>query len=159
MKIATERISPWNPVEDQDLFAALRHSMEEHGWRGRPLLVYQQMGSWRAVTGSHRYAAAKAAKIAKIPCIILPDSRLPDGGTLWSALDAADNSGPVFHAIYEAKLDDLVLGLMALDTMQSQDYVAEQYENFAVLGAWVRERLDADEDSWSLPPPERLVAS
>src|SRR2546426_586954 len=58
----------------QDLIADMR----EHGWSGRPLLVIQRGKKYFAWTGSHRIAAAKKAGLERVPCYILPESRLPD---------------------------------------------------------------------------------
>jgi hypothetical protein len=50
--------------KDKAKLASLVEDMNEHGWRGRPILVYADAsGATHALTGSHRLAAAKKAGI------------------------------------------------------------------------------------------------
>lgn len=48
--------------------------MWRSGWLGRPLLVMpEEDGLHQALTGSHRYAAAKVVGLSTIPAIVLPE--------------------------------------------------------------------------------------
>nr|WP_240357980.1 ParB/RepB/Spo0J family partition protein [Myxococcus vastator] len=65
------RISPPHEVRDTSKFERLVASMVAGGWQGRPLLVVPYRGRFRAITGSHRTAAARKAKV-EVPCWVIP---------------------------------------------------------------------------------------
>lgn len=74
---------PANEVHDRVHFEALVASMREHGWRGRPVLALPRPEGIRAVTSSHRIAAAVVAAVASVPTYVSPvrsDELLPKFG-------------------------------------------------------------------------------
>lgn len=54
-------------VSDFEKLNNLVKNMEEQGWNGRPLVVIDMGGEYKALTGSHRLAAARKAGIENIP--------------------------------------------------------------------------------------------
>jgi len=68
-EIRISQIFPPHGVRDSAKLAALTASMEQGGWAGRPLLVIEHGDGYRALTGSHRYAAAQAAGLEEVPCV------------------------------------------------------------------------------------------
>jgi len=55
--------------------------MRRDGWKGRPLLVVEfEDGRFRALTGSHRYDAAKKAPFTEIPCHVISTNRWSQSG-------------------------------------------------------------------------------
>lgn len=58
-------------VRDAEKLETLTGSMREAGWTGRPLIVVEIAEWYQAITGSHRLAAAEAAGIEEIPCVII----------------------------------------------------------------------------------------
>lgn len=67
-KIVSEgTIEECHCVRDEEKFNSIVESMEENGWIGRPLVVVDLGGEYKALTGSHRLAAARKAGIGKIP--------------------------------------------------------------------------------------------
>jgi hypothetical protein len=62
--LSADEIQPINGVERPEVFDALVQDMKRNGWRGRPVLVLRQVdGQDRALTGSHRIAAAREAGV------------------------------------------------------------------------------------------------
>jgi len=68
--IETSRIFPPHPAHETAKLAALVASMQAEGWQGRPLLVLEIAEGFLALTGSHRYAAARKAGLEEIPCVL-----------------------------------------------------------------------------------------
>jgi len=62
-----KQIVPLHEVRDEEKLNNLIQSMEETGWCGRPLVVIDCGNEYRALTGSHRIAAAIKAGLAEIP--------------------------------------------------------------------------------------------
>lgn len=63
-------VYPPHEVTSDDHYAELVESMESDGWVGRPILVLNVHGAMRALTGSHRIAAAAAVGI-DVPCMVI----------------------------------------------------------------------------------------
>jgi hypothetical protein len=73
----TQSGEPRHGVKDAAKLAALRTDMEVNGWTGRPLLAYDDGNGVHYLTGSHRYAAARALDI-EIPAYVM--DFVHDGG-------------------------------------------------------------------------------
>ena len=73
--VSLMEINPPHEVRDCKKFDALVTSMEQDGWQGRPLLVIRKDGEYKAITGSHRYAAACDAGLEEVPCVIIDRAR------------------------------------------------------------------------------------
>ncbi len=75
--LAPEEIEPPHEVKDEaklaDLIASMRAA--DTGWVGRPLVVFGVPGSYQAITGSHRLAAAREV-MNTIPCVVLTDEQV-----------------------------------------------------------------------------------
>jgi len=69
-------ITPLHGVRNQSLLEELRDDMAENGWNGRLLLVIETDTDYVAWTGSHRIAAALAAKLKSVPCYVIPVRKL-----------------------------------------------------------------------------------
>lgn len=58
--VPASSMKPLNAIEDTTRYERLAQSMRQGGWQGRPILVVKSArGKPRALTGSHRIAAAK----------------------------------------------------------------------------------------------------
>jgi hypothetical protein len=71
--IRLDDIIPPHEVRDDEKLEAIRASMEDDGWKGRPLLVVPHPAADRtflALTGSHRLAAAALAGREDVPCYV-----------------------------------------------------------------------------------------
>ncbi|RKH93582.1 ParB/RepB/Spo0J family partition protein [Corallococcus sp. AB038B] len=71
--VRIDSIIPPHEVRDDGKLAALRESMEENGWQGRPLLGVPHpsaVGAFLALTGSHRTAAAQEAGLEEVPLYV-----------------------------------------------------------------------------------------
>lgn len=79
------KIIPLHEVRDLDKLARLTESMEGEGWTGAPLVVVPWCDGYRALTGSHRYAAACAADLYEIPVECVPGEALSP--EQWEDLD------------------------------------------------------------------------
>jgi hypothetical protein len=77
---------PVHPPRDRAKLQRLTDDMKARGWVGRPLLAWEDDsgGKW-LLTGSHRYAAAKAAGI-EMPVVYLAD------GSMDAIAEATDQS-------------------------------------------------------------------
>jgi ParB-like chromosome segregation protein Spo0J len=74
--IPVEKIEPWHEVTDYDRLEWILEDMKENGWCGRPLVVIEIDGEYQALTGSHRYEAAKEVGLSEIPCAVVAESVL-----------------------------------------------------------------------------------
>lgn len=70
------RIAPLHGVRQRKLLSQLVASMRRAGWRGRPLLVIEHGDDYIAWTGSHRIAAAREAKLDRVPCYVMAENAL-----------------------------------------------------------------------------------
>lgn len=88
--IDVTRITPPHEVRDTAKLAALTASMAADGWQGRPLLVLD-LGddTYVALTGSHRNAAARAAGLETVPCVVVPvgERLTADVNVYWGGYD------------------------------------------------------------------------
>lgn len=69
-------ITPPHSPTDPPYVRKLAAEMRESGWTGRPLVAYRASRSqgrgvvkWRAISGSHRIAAARAAGLERVPVV------------------------------------------------------------------------------------------
>lgn len=74
--IPLDKIEPWHEVTDYEKVEWIVEDMKENGWCGRPLVVLEIDGEYQALTGSHRYEAAKEVGISHIPCAVVAESVL-----------------------------------------------------------------------------------
>jgi hypothetical protein len=63
-------IEPLHEVRDYDKLSNLIDNMSIYGWVGRPILIVDLGCEYKALTGSHRYAAAKRV-LDEIPVYII----------------------------------------------------------------------------------------
>lgn len=71
--ISIKNVKPPHSVRGDDL-TKFTDSLTKHGWSHRPLLgVRMKAGKVRLLTGSHRYAAAKAIGMKRIPVVVVED--------------------------------------------------------------------------------------
>jgi len=75
-------LRPRHEVRDEDKVARLAQSMREDGWKGRPVLCWDE----KALTGTHRIAAAERAGIM-VQCLVI------DGDDGWALADKTDIYG------------------------------------------------------------------
>ena len=68
--LTTRNVTPVHEVRDAGKCLVLSEAMAEGGWRGRPLLVADN-GICQALTGSHRWAAARDAELPAVPCLVI----------------------------------------------------------------------------------------
>lgn len=82
--IDPRRILPVNEIVRWAHFHELVIRMRKYGWQGRPELVEVMHGGkhYQALTGSHRTAAAKAAKLRVVPVVFARGGRAAKGLTL-----------------------------------------------------------------------------
>lgn len=74
--------------------------MQAHGWVGRPILLLPRRGNkYQALTGSHRYAAAKKAGLKKIPCVILSRDAANAVQSAWRS-PSTENYG-ILRSVYK----------------------------------------------------------
>jgi uncharacterized ParB-like nuclease family protein len=69
--ITLDKIEPWHEVTDYEKLEWIVEDMKENGWCGRPLVVLEIDGEYQALTGSHRYEAAKEVGLSEIPCAVV----------------------------------------------------------------------------------------
>ena len=91
---------PVHPPRDRALLQKLTDDMKARGWVGRPLLAWEDDsgGKW-LLTGSHRYAAAKAAGV-EVPVVYLAD------GTMDKMSDATGDSFDEIIGAGDDRLED-----------------------------------------------------
>lgn len=71
--LSPSSIRPPHGYDLEGRLEALVKSMKKNGWKGQPLILMPKEGrKYQALTGSHRWEAAKRVGI-KIPVIILPE--------------------------------------------------------------------------------------
>ena len=68
--VGVNSVYPPHAVRDTAKRDRIRLAMEQDGWTGRPLLVMDCGGYYKALTGSHRLDAAMRAGINKIPVVV-----------------------------------------------------------------------------------------
>jgi hypothetical protein len=79
---ATEDVTPYHHAYDSSHMATLVASMQENGWVGAPLVRLDG----QLLTGSHRYAAARAAGLTEIPTVEYQDVFCVDSEEIEDAM-------------------------------------------------------------------------
>lgn len=74
--VAPSSIHPFHEITRPLDLKTLTKSMKIRGWEGRPLVVALQANIRQALTGSHRWAASKAAGLREIPVVFLTQKEL-----------------------------------------------------------------------------------
>jgi hypothetical protein len=88
------KLKPINGIEDRQKFNKLVQSMSTNGWQGRPILVYQDMGKAKAITGSHRIAAARKLGLDVPVLYVNKDTiKYEDPNGLFGSFKEAINDG------------------------------------------------------------------
>lgn len=120
-EILTSNIEPPHEVREAEKLAVLVASMQATGWTGRPLLVIALDGYHQALTGSHRLAAAEAAGLVTVPCIVvemtddLADALSTEAG--WDARrERASDPQSLTGALLACGLDEAAALLDAEET-------------------------------------------
>lgn len=117
MDIALDRINPLHPVRDRAKLAHLTAAMREGGWQGRPLLGELSVvdrSTVRLWTGSHRYAAAKAAGLDDVPVVLIDTDALAAAG-FEPALDRDYYGGEWYRNAMTEDSDEILRALRAAD--------------------------------------------
>ena len=86
-------IKPPHEAHDESLLARLVEDMTHVGWQYRPLLVEditRGLGQdrYQGWTGSHRIEAARRAKLARVPCLVITVEERAKAE--WEAIDSSD---------------------------------------------------------------------
>lgn len=88
----------------------IAESMRVDGWLGRPLLLTVWGDGLRALTGTHRLAAAEAADI-DVPVVIVDDEDLT--AEQWDELDLASRDDDLVIVLSDCGLDEAVALMQA----------------------------------------------
>lgn len=85
ISVDPNRVTPPHAVKYPEKFQALAASMREHGWRGRPLVIYRipHVEKPYSLTGSHRIAAARKARLTGVPAYVLDIALLTRKGWVF----------------------------------------------------------------------------
>lgn len=96
-KSLTKRWSPHSfkpphAIERWGVYQDLVESMRKVGWKGRPLIVAVRGKVRRAITGSHRTAAARKVGLKRVPVIPVSGKKIWDAIKKWDTawLDYSD---------------------------------------------------------------------
>lgn len=110
--ISPTLIYPPHEVRDEDKYAALVGAMTDGGWSGRPVLAWRatEDDRVRALTGSHRIAAARAAGLETIPVLVI---ECDDDADAVDALDAIRDQDEAVNALAEIDVSPAARELMA----------------------------------------------
>jgi len=81
-QVSLSSIKSRHGVAEPRKFRRLTASMATRGWVGRPLLAVPSGDGFRALTGSHRIAAARAASLETVPVHVVDISAHVAGGDL-----------------------------------------------------------------------------
>lgn len=73
-------VVPPHAVTDPAHRDAIAASMAAEGWQGRPLLVVEGPSGYVALTGSHRYAAARLAGLEEVEAVVVEGDALEASG-------------------------------------------------------------------------------
>ena len=108
------QIDPPHEVNDAAKVAAIAADLEVNGWTGRPLLVLQVGDYYKALTGTHRLAAAKAAGLEDVPVVEV------DAEAFYADHDLSD--------IWD---DEVTLGILEeIEDSAAADLMRVEVENF-----------------------------
>lgn len=141
-------VDPWvirsvHPPNEPAARDMIVHSMDRHGWMGRPLVVMPLRGKhgrvlYKALTGSHRHAASMIARLETIPVIPLTteESRiaLNTKGSWSSVMDSKGRVFDIMDRLHRAGYYDIA-GLLEAEPM------VEGYEIATHDPPWAREAL------------------
>lgn len=92
MAIDANNIAAPHDVTDESKTNTIAESLERDGWLGRSVLVIDMGGTYRALTGSHRIAAAARVGV-DVPCLVINADDLAveqNGVTLSQRIDRAE---------------------------------------------------------------------
>jgi ParB-like nuclease domain len=79
--IAIDLVVPLHEPNAEDRFVHFFKAMQCEGWGTLPpLIVVEQCGGFYALTGAHRYAAAKKAGITEFPCLVISELQWETAG-------------------------------------------------------------------------------
>jgi ParB-like chromosome segregation protein Spo0J len=94
-----KKITPNHEIRDPRKVAKLATSMRRNGWIGRPIIVVgdESQGDCRALTGTHRIAAAIAAGLDDIPVYWLDVPTVE----AWERIDGAQEQEDILAAIMD----------------------------------------------------------
>lgn len=81
-------IDPLGLPNDEERRDHIQQSMEMYGWNDRPLLVVsvKETKRYQALTGSHRFDAARWAGLSEIPALVIDGQQLRDAGIILENL-------------------------------------------------------------------------
>jgi len=74
--ININQIIPPHKVYNDFHYKKIKRSMKKWGWKERPLLVLKRGQKYQALTGSHRYQAAKDTNLKKVPCVVIRSRKI-----------------------------------------------------------------------------------
>jgi hypothetical protein len=142
--LSWDKIVPLHKVKNKKRLSYLVNEMKSKGWVGRPLLVVKSRVRYKALTGSHRYAAARKAKI-EIPVLVVE---------IKSVLDSSDRSCLIKESYdFLPNADDDAGREEALKELYDLGAVSEEALILMKMECEANEniRLPSDEDSSTLP--------
>lgn len=92
-----------------DRLSVVMESMSEHGWDGRPVVLYEWDGALYNITGCHRISAAVELEMDEIPAVVI---RPVDEDELDRIEYAAANddieAASVVRCFFSVEIGDLV---------------------------------------------------
>jgi len=88
--IDIQKIVPPHGARDTEKLTELIRSMCVDGWVGAPIVAIEVGGTFFALTGSHRIAAARATELWEIPVEVIEGSILSP--EQWEELNMARNT-------------------------------------------------------------------
>lgn len=97
--LAPEDVEPPHEIKDEAKLAEIIASMQK-GWFGRPLVVLRLGRVYKAITGSHRIAAAREVLDA-IPCLVLDDQQSAAVLGPYNQINYDDSDSRLLYAGYE----------------------------------------------------------
>ena len=100
-ELLIDDIRPLHEVRNKTKLEALTKEIEQHGWTGNPVLVEKVGDGYRAWTGTHRLAAAKAAGLDTVPVVFV------DTEKVWKALRYKEDISKIIKdGLVDATYDD-----------------------------------------------------
>jgi len=101
-ELLIDDIRPLHEVRNKTKLKALTEKIAEHGWQGGPILVEEVLDrGYRAWTGTHRLAAAKAAGLDTVPVVLV------DVEKVWEELRMRElDFGKIKDGLVDATYDD-----------------------------------------------------
>jgi hypothetical protein len=92
-----ENIIPYHEVRDEKKVRWLARNMQTNGWVGRPIIAVgnEAQGDCRALTATHRIAAAIVAGLQDVPVYWLEIPTLED----WDRIDQSQEQDDILAAI------------------------------------------------------------